>query len=321
MRVGIPKGLLYCKYHPFFKTFFQGLGAEILESEETNKKILDMGVRACVDEACLPVKVYHGHVASIKDHCDLLVIPRIMGVCKKEFICPKFCGLPEMLVHSIPDLPGITMQPLYMHSEKTLFEWCLSTGLLVTRDRNRIRHAFQLAVKAQCTHQTGFFEPAGKLTVMLAGHPYLLSDPFLNMNIVKKLRSKGIGIVTEEFASNRVSGLQLGKLLKKPFWTFQRRLYGAAAAFFEQKKINGIIYLSSFACGIDSVVVDLIRHHVGEFPMLVLKLDEHTGEAGVDTRLEAFIDMLERKDAYENHCTPPGKCLYRSQDPVRQSGN
>jgi predicted nucleotide-binding protein (sugar kinase/HSP70/actin superfamily) len=29
--------------------------------------------------------------------------------------------------------------------------------------------------------------------------------------------------------------------------------------------------------------------------MLVIKLDEHTGEAGVDTRLEAFIDMLERR--------------------------
>lgn len=311
MRVGIPKGLLYCKYHPFFKTFFRGLGGEIVESEETNKRILDMGVKACVDEACLPVKVYHGHVASIKDQCDFLVIPRIMGVYRQEFICPKFCGLPEMLMHSIPALPEITMHPLYMHNEKKMYQWCLSTGLRVTRDRKKIRQAFHLATRAQCTLQTGLFEPGKELTVMLAGHPYLLFDDFLNMNIVKKLRSKGIGLVTEEFASNRISGLQLKKLIKKPFWTFQRRLYGAAAAFYEQQKIDGIIYLSSFACGIDSVIVDLIRYHVGEFPMLVLKLDEHTGEAGVDTRLEAFIDMLERKDAHENYNTPPGKCLYR----------
>lgn len=311
MRVGIPKGLLYCKYHPFFKTFFHGLGAEIVESDETNKRILDMGVKACVDEACLPVKVYHGHVASIKDQCDLLVVPRIMGVCKQEFICPKFCGLPEMLIHSIPALPEITTHPLYMHNEKKMYQWCLSTGLRVTREQRKIRQAFQLATKAQCTLQTGLFEPGKELTVMLAGHPYLLFDDFLNMNIVKKLRSKGIGFVTEEFASNRVSGMQLKKLIRKPFWTFQRRLYGAAAAFYEQQNVNGIIYLSSFACGIDSVIVDLIRYHVGEFPMLVLKLDEHTGEAGVDTRLEAFVDMLERKDAHENYNTPPGKCLYR----------
>jgi len=58
------------------------------------------------------------------------------------------------------------------------------------------------------------------------------------------------------------------------------------------------------------VVVDLIRYHVGEFPMLVIKLDEHTGEAGVDTRLEAFIDMLERRTARENYSPAHGECIY-----------
>lgn len=315
MRVGIPRGLLYCKYHPFFKTFFQSLGADIVESEETNKKIMDLGIQACVDEACLPVKIYHGHVASIQNQCDLLVIPRIMGICRNEYICPKFCGLPEMVVHSIPDLPPVTTEPLYMHNDKELYKWCLSTGFMVTASQRTIRNAFMHAVRAQCNLQTGFLEPGDPLTVMLAGHPYLLYDDFLNMGIVRKLRLKGIGLVTEEFASNRVSGLQLKKLAKKPFWTFQRRLYGAAAAFYEQKKVNGIIYLSSFACGPDSVIIDLIRHRVNDFPMLVLKLDEHTGEAGLDTRLEAFTDMLERRNLHENHHTSSGECLYRSQNP------
>ena len=78
MKVGIPKGLMYCKYHPFLVTFFSELGAEIIVSEDTNKDILDAGVKYCVDDACLPVKVFHGHVDSIKDKCDLLIIPRIM---------------------------------------------------------------------------------------------------------------------------------------------------------------------------------------------------------------------------------------------------
>ena len=312
MRVGIPKGLLYCKYHPFFRSFFHGLGADIIESEETNKKIMDLGISSCVDEACLPVKIYHGHIASIKEQCDLMVIPRIMGICRQEYICPKFCGLPEMVASSIPGLPQATTEPLYMYNEKTLYKWCLSTGLRVTPNQRTIHNAFTNAVRAQCNLQTGFLEPGSQLTVMLAGHPYLLYDDFLNMGIVKKLRSKGIGLVTEEFASNRVSGLQLKNLTKKPFWAFQRRLYGAAAAFYEQRKVNGIIYLSSFACGLDSVIIDLIRYRIGEFPMLVLKLDEHTGEAGLDTRLEAFTDMLERRDLSENYHTPSGECLYRS---------
>jgi len=57
MRIGIPKGLLYCKYHPFFETFFSALGAEIVTSGDTNKNIMDMGVKTCVDEACLPLNI------------------------------------------------------------------------------------------------------------------------------------------------------------------------------------------------------------------------------------------------------------------------
>lgn len=105
MKIGIPKGLLYYKYHPFFMTFFTELGAETIVSEDTNKSILDQGVRYCVDEACMPVKVFHGHVASLRDKCDAILIPRIMQVRKREYICPKFCGLPEMVVYNIPDLP------------------------------------------------------------------------------------------------------------------------------------------------------------------------------------------------------------------------
>ena len=83
------------------------------------------------------------------------------------------------------------------------------------------------------------------ITVMLAGHPYIVYDAFLNMDIVNKLKAKGIGILTEEFAPCAASESQVKKLLKKPFWTFQRNLFGASAALYEQKKIHGIIYLSS----------------------------------------------------------------------------
>ncbi len=316
MRIGIPKGLLYCKYHPFFRTFFSALGADIIVSDDTNKNIMDMGVKTCVDEACLPVKIYHGHVCSVKDDCDYLVIPRIMSVYKNEFICPKFCGIPEMISHSIQSLPPISSEPLYMHRESSKYKWCLSIGSFITNNKLKIRKAFCLAQKAQNDHETGIFEPGKNLTIMLAGHPYILYDEFINMGIVRKLRSTGIGIITEEFADSNMIEAELKDLLKKPFWTFQRKLYGAASTFYHQRIINGIIYLSSFACGIDSVIVDLIRFKAGEFPLLVLKLDEHTGEAGLDTRLEAFIDMLERRNLHENHHSSYGKHLYSSENPV-----
>ena len=62
-----------------------------------------------------------------------------------------------------------------------------------------------------------------------------------------------------------------------------------------EHKVNGIIYISSFGCGIDSIIIDLIKNKLKDFPILILKVDEQTGEAGFHTRIEAFTDMLERK--------------------------
>lgn len=39
---------------------------------------------------------------------------------------------------------------------------------------------------------------------------------------------------------------------------------------------------------------------------MILKVDEHTGEAGLDTRVEAFVDMLERRVYSENNISTHG---------------
>ena len=93
---------------------------------------------------------------------------------------------------------------------------------------------------------------------------------------------------------------QIG-LLKKPYWLFLRDNYGAASYLSEEKRIDGIIYLSSFSCGTDSITIELIRNKVKDLPILVLKLDEHTGEAGFNTRIEAFIELLERRKMREDY--------------------
>ncbi|OGO79043.1 MAG: 2-hydroxyglutaryl-CoA dehydratase [Clostridiales bacterium GWB2_37_7] len=295
MKVGIPKGLLYYEYQPFFQTFFEELGAELIVSPDTNKDILDKGVKYCVDEACLPVKVFHGHVSAIKDKCDLLLIPRIMQQRQREFICPKFCGLPEMVVNSIPDMPKATMTPFYATSKEKLFDWAKITGQEITHNKARLQKAFEAAMEHQSKHKTGFDDKGSDLRVALAGHPYNIYDNYLNMNLVKKLKKLGVGVITEEHIDEDIKIKEASKLYKRPFWSFATNNYGFTSHIANNGIANGIIYISSFACGIDSVVIELIKHNIGDFPFLILKIDEHTGEAGIDTRIEAFVDMLERR--------------------------
>lgn len=302
MKIGIPKGLLYYKYSPFIETFFTELGAEIVTSPDTNKDILDGGVKCCVDDACVPIKIFHGHVVSLKDKCDMIFIPRIMELRKQEFICPKFCGLTEMITNDIQNLPLVLGEPIYATTKKGLRTWALKTGRSITKNRIKINKALKLAIEAQEKYKTLLNNEGFQFKVALVGHPYNIHDDFINMNLVKKLNKFGIGVITEEFVDEAQINLSVSKLFKKPFWTFARNSYGFSTYLSENNKVDGIIYISSFSCGIDSVVIELIKDKVKDFPMLILKIDEHTGEAGFDTRLEAFSDMLERRcTEYENN--------------------
>ena len=88
--------------------------------------------------------------------------------------------------------------------------------------------------------------------------------------------------------------LSLGQ---KRYWANENEMTGAAGHYLKDNKIDGIISINAFGCGPDSLMVDRITRQAKEFskPILVLTIDEQTGEAGFITRLEAFVDMLFRK--------------------------
>lgn len=294
MKIGIPRGLIYPKYHIFAESFLEGLGAEVVVSPATNKSILDEGVRTCVDEACLPMKVFHGHVSWLKDKCDALFIPRLMSIQKNEHICPMFCGLTEMLKNNIKGLPPILDEPVYSFDKDKLTRWAVKAGSIINTNAGIIKNALNTAAKKQETAPMGFND-GSKLKIALIGHAYNIYDRFINMDIKKKLNSMGIGVITAEAAEKSDVESESSMLFKKPFWTYAKEYYGAAVSIYRKSLADGIIYLSSFSCGIDSVITELIKIEVGDFPYMVLKLDEHTGEAGYNTRLEAFSDMLKRR--------------------------
>jgi predicted nucleotide-binding protein (sugar kinase/HSP70/actin superfamily) len=298
MKIGIPQGLLYSKYHVFAKTFLEEIGTQIVVSPHTSKQILDEGVRCCIDEACLPMKVFHGHVSWLRDKCDAVLIPRFISIKDKEYICPMFCGLTEMVSNSIPRLPRIIDTPIYSTSYIRLSQWAKKTGMAVTGNKNLIMPALQKALQRHEELNPGFNDEGYPLKIGLIGHTYNINDRFINMDLINKLNRLGVGIITSDQIDREDVDAEVDKLFKKPFWTFARNYYGAAVNMMKTGKADGIIYLSSFSCGIDSVVTELIRNESGNFPFMVLKLDEHTGEAGFDTRLEAFSDMLKRRRSF-----------------------
>lgn len=310
MKIGIPKGLLYYKYSSFINTFFHEIGVETVESRDTNKKILNEGIKYCVSEACLPLKIFHGHVGDIKDKCDAVFVPRIMKDSNDKFICPKFCALPEIIKSSIPDIPQMISPAIYMNKKNNFCSEMYKYLKKFGKNKSLIKKAYYAAENSYMkdSFNKKSVQNKYKLSVALLGHVYNVYDSFVNMNIVKKLDALKVNVFFSNDAEDISVNEEINKLYKKPFWSFMN-LYGSSLYFRNDKKTDGIIYISSFACGIDSVIIELIKEKIGKFPLLVLKADEETGEAGMDTRLEAFVDMLERRNRIESDISPYGERL------------
>lgn len=313
MTIGLPKGLMYPKYHEFARTFFEELGAKTVTSPDTNKEILKTGVQTCVDEACLPVKVFHGHTAWLAQRCDMMLVPRFMALQKSQLVCPMFCGLIEMVKSCVDKLPPLIDTPVYSLEPDSLKKWAVDAGSAVTGSKKRIDNALEKALQKQRAHRDGYCQSGYKYMVALIGHSYIIHDQFVNMNLVAKLNALDIGIMTAEYVSQRSIDRQTDKLFKKPFWYFMRQYYGAAIHLYQKRRIDGIIYVSAFSCGVDSVVSELIKSATHDYPLMVLKIDEHTGEAGFDTRIEAFADMLGRRLPVGYHISAYGKYLSVSE--------
>lgn len=325
IKVGIPRSLLYYSYFPLWRAFFTEMGAEVVVSPETNKAILDAGLRSALDETCLPVKLFFGHVLALTGSVDYLLVPRLISVEPKAYICPKFMGLPDMLRARIPNLPPLIDVAVDFSRGTGNWENVLSSmGRLLAGDRRLIRQAYRSAQAAQSLFQEqlekgwllpealngasgerGTERPAppspgsGRLNIALLGHDYNIYDEYISMNLIKRLRSMGARVATADLVSQAVIDEQAGTLPKKLFWTLGKKMIGAAFAFCDSGQFDGIIYVSSFGCGPESLVGELLARWVKRrrgIPFMLLTIDEHSGAAGLVTRLEAFTDMLLRRE-------------------------
>ncbi len=327
-KVGIPRALFYYQYFPLWNTFFEELGAEVVVSGNTSKKIIDNGSKTCVDEACLPIKIFYGHVIDIKDKVDFLFIPRFTSVSTREYICPKFGGLPDMVRNTFKDLPEVIDAEIDLWKKgSNPYISAFEVGCYFTDDRRKIREAYRKAIDAFREYRAKVKEgilpddilfkklslikknDGPRLNIAVIGHSYNIYDDYVNMNMAKKLRNNGVNIITIDMVDSRIIKEKSKTLSKKMFWNYGTRAMGSTLHFLDRKDIDGIIYLMSFGCGIDSFVGDLVERNVRrkrDLPFIVLTIDEHSGEAGMDTRIEAFIDMIRWRNKGESNISAHG---------------
>ena len=323
-RIGIPRTLGYFLYYPFCNEFFKSLGHEVVTSPATTKSILDEGMMEAVSEACIPVKVFHGHVKSLIGQVDYIFAPRLVSLRRfgdfgTETFCPKFLGLPDMLKASIKNLPDVIDTRIDLkRGWRELARVGMEIGRILGASKSRALRALARAWRTQARFQRlllkgllpeeamGMVFGTGSACrevpqrqpdfyVAVVGYPYLLYDSFLNVGLLELLRRENVGVYTQDMLPWRELKAAARGLPKHLFWFFSNRTLEGALHFMRDRRVDGIIHVTAFACGPDAMVDRLMEMEIkksGNKPFMSVMVDEHTGEAGIRTRVEAFVDML-----------------------------
>jgi predicted nucleotide-binding protein (sugar kinase/HSP70/actin superfamily) len=301
-KIGLPQALSYHYYHPMWHAYFEALGLQVKTSGPTNRHKLDEGIKIAPSEACLPLKSYFGHLLSLVGKVDHIFVPRLVCLRKQPGIrlgCPKLIGLPDMVNALVPHAKIITTNiDLRTKCESESY---LELAIKLGFSKDAAQRAYECALdklaqfkKEAANKLRANPDEDRKMRIGLLGHAYLLNDNYLNLNLTKKILDSGAQTINcHDLPENDIE--QELQHINPVSWFFEERILCAAQLFHHTRKLSGIIYLLSFGCGAGSITHEVIDFEIRKaptIPMLRIVLDEHTGETGVLTRLESFVDMI-----------------------------
>jgi predicted nucleotide-binding protein (sugar kinase/HSP70/actin superfamily) len=170
------------------------------------------------------------------------------------------------------------------------------------------------------------------LCVGIVGDLYTMQESFFNMDMERELGRLGIHVERSFWLSDSLGNMLQERVLHRgpnvqriraaePYLSrhiggFARSTVGDAALFAD-KGVDGVIHLAPFGCTPEVMAHNalLTLQQECQVPILSLSFDEHTGRAGLLTRLEAFVDILERrrrrKIGAPPHSGPPRQTGWR----------
>jgi predicted CoA-substrate-specific enzyme activase len=318
-RVGLPRTMVFRELLPFFSVFLNTLGLGVAVTRVTNKKIIHRGVECMVAETCFPIKVAHGHLFEIQDQeedLDYILLPSVITLKNEQegfqegCACPYAQALPYM-VPSAMDLKSSKARWLmpvlhFGRGEKVLKEGLTRLAAsLGVRNPFLVARAVKRGMEAQETFGRTMLDKGrealarlapGEQAMVVISRPYNGLDPGLNLGIPRKLRD--LGVLCLPMDALPLKEVREIEDVKDHYWRYGQKILTAGELIVRDKRLNAI-YITNFGCGPDSFIQHFFRKVMEGKPYLEIEIDEHSADAGVVTRLEAFLDSLRNRKGEE----------------------
>lgn len=295
IKIGIPRAFLYYRNYILWKNFFEIIGCNIVLSPNTDSDIVKVGSKLSVDESCLPGKIYLGHINYLIDKCDYVVIPRIYSYGRKKRVCVKFNGIYDVVNNIFPDIKILDYNIDNLKFKYELFGF-IKMGLKLNRNIFRIIYAYIIGkIKEYKYNKTLILKQdkvmrSNKLKVLIVSHPYIVYDKYLSSNIINYLKDEDIDILYSDRMNRKKSIYYAEEESNTLYFLYSKENIGSV--FYYKDLVDGIIFLSSFPCGVDSLVNELVIRKIDNVPCINIILDDSTSTGGLYTRLESFVDII-----------------------------
>jgi len=306
-RVGIPRVLHFFEYYPYWKAFFESLGYEVVNSDLSNHAIVESSLEKFAAETCFPVKMAFGHVDNlIKKEVDFIFLPGIIRFTDNNeseygsYICPYVQSISNTVKTKFDfDSLGIKFIgfPISIRRDNSKMVNNLKplSKVMGLTDK-KIKMALVKAMRAYDMYRSGLLEKGQEILnsigsdekcIVLISRPYNGFDRRLSLEIPSKIRKMGVRTIPMDFLPLDLESEDLSTM----YWLYGRKIQSAANFVRKHPNLYGV-YITSFACGPDSFITHFFRRQMSGKPYLQLEVDEHSADAGLITRVEAFLDSL-----------------------------
>lgn len=312
LTVGFPRVLIFHELYPFWASFFRKMGYKVLLSAPTNQKILSYSLENFSAETCFPIKLVTGHIQDLLEkQVDYIFLPSIINVREdgapheNSFLCPHIQAMPYTISANF-DLEKshaeLLSVPISMEMKQETLEVELKD---LQKHFNWPIEKFQGAIQAGLNNQEKFFSQLvkkgrdffqdrdpSKPAICIISRPYNGCDAKLSLEIPKKLLGLGVDVIPMEALplSDKYGDLADANM----YWRFGQKILAAAEIVRDIPNLYPV-YITNFGCGPDSFITHFFAERLGGKPYLQIEIDEHSADAGVVTRLEAFLDSLKSK--------------------------
>ncbi|HSH70298.1 MAG TPA: acyl-CoA dehydratase activase-related protein, partial [Deferrisomatales bacterium] len=299
--IGLVPSLLTHSFYPLYAQFFAGLGLRVVTASEPDRE----GMEAVGAAFCHPVVLGHGFLRNLlRSEVDYVFLPHIKnprheGDGQATCTCPLVQGEPYVLKAAFHRelAPKMITRILDFEDRKRLRKNFIAigqqlgvSGRVAAAAFERAWQTFTNTVAEMREEGRRFLASLGpdEIAVVLFGRPYNAFTRFGNLGVPRKFAGRGYKIIPHDFL---LAAAGDEPAVDRMYWASGQGILKVARLVRNHPNLFGV-YITNFSCGPDSFILGYFRDLMGRKPSLTLELDAHPADAGVDTRIEAFLDVI-----------------------------